>query len=327
MSMSIPGEHKDAIGATDVDELRELVRRCGHKDREALQDFFERFSRDIYNFPMKVFHLDEDAASDFYLYAFERLKDGGRFQSFEGRSSFRTWFYTVLRNLVIDWMRTVREIETIQVTRYDDSGNEYSLIENTADPRSVVSEVDENIIQHFHQALSTMPLELRSVFKLSYIFYLELSRAELQYVAERSGRAPEDVLRSVARLRHQLSEKELKNISAEDKITSLYLSVIDLKNRRDRLITRIATTDSEASLSADGSRQAELEQVERSIRKKYNQREKLLYKKHRGHFVVRTPYRYVAELLGIPEGSVSVLMMRANDRIRQAHKGDTNILR
>ena len=109
--MSIPGEHKDAIGATDVDELRELVRRCGHKDREALQDFFERFSRDIYNFPMKVFHLDEDAASDFYLYAFERLKDGGRFQSFEGRSSFRTWFYTVLRNLVIDWMRTVAKLK------------------------------------------------------------------------------------------------------------------------------------------------------------------------------------------------------------------------
>jgi len=51
-------------------EVMELVRRCGEGDRAALTDFFERFSKDIYNFPLKVFHLDEDAASEYYLYAY-----------------------------------------------------------------------------------------------------------------------------------------------------------------------------------------------------------------------------------------------------------------
>ncbi len=304
-------QQNEAAAPTEEEEaekqrILELVDLCGKGDAAALKQFFEEFAEDIYNFPIKVFHLDQDAASDFFLYAFERLKDGGRFGSFQGRSSFRTWFYTVLRNLVIDWMRTIREVDTVQVSRSDERGHEHNLVENTPDPRSL-DMGDQKIVQAFQKKMLDLPVELRSVFKLSYIYYLDLSPDELQYISERSGKDRSEILATLADLKHMLSEKEIKNLGAEDKITSLYLAILELKQKKEKL------------LAGSGGKKVdpeEIERVERSIEKKYQQREKLLVKKSRGHFIVRVPYRYIAELLDIPEGSVSVQMMRALDRVR-----------
>lgn len=295
-------------------EVLEMVRLCGEGDSAALKAFFERFSEDIYNFPLKVFHLDQDAASDFFLYAFERLKTGGRFRSFQGRSTFRTWFYTVLRNLVIDWMRTIREIDTVNVTRTDEKGNEFRLIENTPDPRSMSSE-DQSVILAFKSQLADLPIDLRLIFKLSYIYYLDLSEDELDYLSEKSGQAPAELVRLIAGLKHRLSEKELKNIGSEDKITSLYLAILELKSKREKILTAAAQPGGEIPDPA------ELARIEKSIEKKYQQREKLLVKKSRGHFIVRTPYKHIASLLQIPEGSVSVQMMRVLERIRTTNSG------
>ena len=302
-------EKQDKPVIENTPEVLEMVRLCGEGDRKALKAFFERFAEDIYNFPLKVFHLDQDAASDFFLYAFERLKDGGRFRSFQGRSTFRTWFYTVLRNLVIDWMRTIREVDTVTVTRTDEKGNEFRLIENTPDPRSLSGD-DHSLIYGFKNQLADLPVELRVIFKLSYVYYLDLTPDEMEYLSEKSGKSQEDLLRLLAGLKHRLSEKELKNLGSEDKITSLYLAILDLKVKREKLLSAAAQPGGEPPDPAEMGR------IEKAIEKKYQQREKLLVKKSRGHFIVRTPYKHIANLLQIPEGSVSVQMMRVLERIR-----------
>jgi RNA polymerase sigma factor (sigma-70 family) len=294
------------------DDLIELIRKCGEGDQESLNHFFERYSNDIYNFPIKVFHLDEDAASEFFLYSYERLREGNRFRSFQGRSSFRTWFYTVLRNLVIDWMRTIREVQTVNFSRSDERGNEYRMIENTPDPRTVVSNEDVHI-GLFKNNLKKLNIELRVVFKLSYIYYLDLDREEVDYLCDRSGRSKDGVYQYLAELKHRLSEKELKNIEAEDKITSLYTTIIELKNRKDRILVEDEKTSS-GPVTNPGI--YEVERLSRTLDKKYQQREKLLDKRDRGHFIVRTPYKYISELLKIPEGSISVQMMRSVEKIR-----------
>ncbi|MCR9144895.1 MAG: RNA polymerase sigma factor [bacterium] len=309
MTPANPQQQDEKPVIENTPEVLEMVRLCGEGDRPALKAFFERFSEDIYNFPLKVFHLDQDAASDFYLYAFERLKDGGRFRSFQGRSTFRTWFYTVLRNLVIDWMRTIREVDTVNVTRTDDKGNEFRLIENTPDPRSLNSE-DHNLIFGFKNQLTELPVDLRLIFKLSYVYYLDLTPEEMEYLSEKSGKSQGELLRLLADLKHRLSEKELKNLGSEDKITSLYLAILELKVKREKLLSTAAQPGGEPPDPA------EMIRIERAIEKKYQQREKLLVKKSRGHFIVRTPYKHIATLLQIPEGSVSVQMMRVLERIR-----------
>ncbi len=292
-------------------EILELVQKCGAGDREALQAFFDRYSEDIYNFPIKVFHLDEDAASDFYLYAFERLKEGGRFKSFQGRSSFRTWFYTVLRNLVIDWMRTIRELNTVPARRVDERGKEFATIENTPDPRLERDLEDTGELEDFFRRLQHLSLELRTVFKLTYIYYLDLSPEEMDYLAGKAGRSLAELTKFMAGLKHELADREIKNIGYEDKITSLYVSILDLKTKKEKILSGL---EKPGDLSPED--EFEIEKIDRNIEKKYQQREKLLEKKEKGHFVVRTPYKYITRLMDIPEGSVSVHMMRALEKLR-----------
>lgn len=300
----------EEVRPTDPPDTIELVARCGNGDPAALEEFFGRYAEDMYNFPMKVFHLDSDAASDFFLYAFERLREGNRFGSFQGRSSFRTWFYTVLRNLVIDWMRTIREVQTVNPTRTDSSGRETTVIENTPDTRGEGH--DPDLLERFRLSVDSLTVEQRTLFKLSYIYYLELAPDEVEFLVAKSGRSTTELVAFLADLKAELADKELRNLDYEDKITSLYMSILDLKNRRDRLQT-------ESNVEIDEvTAQFELEKVERAISKKYEQRRKLLEKREKGHFIVRTPYRFLTELLGMPEGSVSVQMMRAVERIRQA---------
>ena len=306
-------ENSEASRQEDLNrkEILELVQKCGKGDREALQAFFDRFSEDIYNFPIKVFHLDEDAASDFYLYAFERLKEGARFKSFQGRSSFRTWFYTVLRNLVIDWMRTIRELNTVPARRVDERGKEYATIENTPDPRLERELQETGDLEDFFKRLQELSLELRTVFKLTYIYYLDLTPEEMEFLCEKAGKQPAELAQFLADLKHELAEKEIKNIGYEDKITSLYIAILDLKTKKDKILSALETP---GSISPE--EEFEIEKIDRNIDKKYQQREKLLEKKEKGHFVVRTPYRYITRLMDIPEGSVSVHMMRALEKLR-----------
>jgi RNA polymerase sigma factor (sigma-70 family) len=304
---------KDINSDYEGDEIMNLVQRCSGGEVEALQEFFKRFSGDMYNFPIKVFHLDEDSASDFFLYAYERLKDGRRFRSFQGRSSFRTWFYTVLRNLLIDWMRTIRELQTVNFSQMDDNGNgPVRSIENTPDPRSIADSLDQPSL--LAERLGKLGMDLRIIFKLSYIYYLDLDAQEIEYIAKKSGKSTASIIHYIAHLKHILSEKEIKNLSAEDKITSLYLSLLDLKTRRDRITESNRKAGENSTMNTD--QMYELEKIKKAIDKKYSQRDRLLEKKERGHFIVRTPYKYIASILNIPEGSVSVQMMRVIEKMR-----------
>ncbi|HNO23345.1 MAG TPA: sigma-70 family RNA polymerase sigma factor, partial [Leptospiraceae bacterium] len=104
------------------DDTLELVSKCAAGNEDSLRLFFERFSEDIYNFPIKVFHLSEDEAGDFFIYAFERLKTGKKFQSFQGKSTFKTWLFTVLRNMLIDWKRNQKELKTVSNRKINSDG-------------------------------------------------------------------------------------------------------------------------------------------------------------------------------------------------------------
>ncbi|MBI3396248.1 MAG: sigma-70 family RNA polymerase sigma factor [Spirochaetia bacterium] len=314
-SKTAPESRSDASRPDDAQkdiqspEVVALVQLCAAGDAASLEQFFTRFASDIYNFPLKVFHLDEDAASDFFLYAYERLRDGARFRSFQGRSSFRTWFYAVLRNLVIDWMRTIREVETVNRSYPDHEGSEYRSIENTPDPRSLRDE-DAGIRAAFETRLLSLTMEMRLVFKLCFLYYLDLDDEELKALSERTGKTPASIMKSVADLKHRLSAKEITNLEAEDKITSLYLSIVHLKERRQNLINRPGNSGPRPPTDFEVIR------LDKAIEKKYKQRDRLLERKERGHFVVRTPYKFVADLLQMPEGSISVHMMRALEKMR-----------
>ncbi|TGL60087.1 sigma-70 family RNA polymerase sigma factor [Leptospira ognonensis] len=295
-----------SLVAYSNEEILEIVQKSGRGDEAALRKFFDIYSKDIYNFPIRVFHLSEDDASDFYIYAFERLKSGKRFNSFVGKSSFKTWFFSVLRNLLIDWQRTKRELKIQSVKKVNKDGVEYNTIEDEPDRKPEALSRAEAVAQKFQSVLHDVKLENRVIFKLSFIYYLHLDPEEIQYIATKKQLTIEDVKLEILQLREQLSDKEEVNLKMEDKITSIYLNILDLREQR--------------KAKAGGSSTEEVhlqEKIDHSLAKKYEQRRKLIDKKNRGHFLVRTPYREISRILGISEGGVSVTLLRVMEKIQK----------
>ncbi|NCN08956.1 MAG: RNA polymerase sigma factor [Leptospira sp.] len=292
-------------------EINQLVSDAGNGNSEALKNFFEIYSEDIYNFPIRVFHLSEDDASDFYIYAFERLKSGRRLQSFGGKSSFKTWFYSVLRNLLIDWKRTIKEVKIQSITRTNVDGKEYNTIEDESDPLLPEKEKALEISEQFLENLSEIKIESRAIFKLSYIFYLQLEKDEVEYILDKTKINLLELKNWILETRSSLSNKEEDINKLEDKITSIYLSILELKEQQ---ITE-PIEDSKSNLPI-------VDKIGASLQKKYEQRRKLIERKQKGHFLSRTPYKEVAQLLGISEGGVSVTLIRVVEKLQKKIKFD-----
>lgn len=275
-------------------DIRRIVDGCKKGNAESLQRFFDLYGQDIYNFPMRVFSMTEDDAGDFFLFAFERLRDGRRMRTFVGDSRFRTWLYTVLRNLVIDWLRSRREIELIPVDRIEREEGRPSA--------SVTVETGgmDEVSVLLASKLSQMPILHKVIFKLVYLYYVDLDAEELSYLEAEYSIAPSATMAFVLREREDLAEKEEENLRKEDSLTHLYLTIHRLREKKDRLRD---DRNREAEYI-----QAETEKLDASLEKKYATRNKILERKRKGLLVARVPYRVVASFLGIPEGSVSVYM-------------------
>lgn len=293
----------------NTQEINLLIAEVGKGDATALKTFFELYSEDIYNFPIRVFHLSEDDASDFYIYAFERLKTGKRLQSFGGKSSFKTWFFSVLRNLLIDWKRTIKEVKIQSISRISNEGKEYNTIEDEADTIFPEKEKALEVSDAFLKALREIKVENRVIFKLSYIFYLQLEEDEIQFILLKSGKSLDELKNWILDIRSSLSDKEVDIHKLEDKITSIYLNILDLKEQQKN-------AESEPTQSITTNLPA-MDRIGNSLKKKYEQRRKLIERKQKGHFLSRTPYRDVAQLLGISEGGVSVTLIRVVEKLEK----------
>lgn len=284
------------------EEIFDLVQKCGEGDLSSLELFFELYSQDIYNFPLKVFHLTEDDASDFFIYAFERLKSGKKFKSFFGKSSFKTWFFSVLRNLVIDWKRTKRELKIQSIIRYNKEGEEILGIEDEPDTREVIRNEALEITEHFQEAMRGLKLENRVIFKLTFLYYLHMEEEEINFLSQKSNKSIDEIQIELLRLREELCNREVENIRMEDKITALYLAILEIQERLER---------------GNTLKKGERERLEISLRKKYEQRKRLIDRKLKGHFLVKTPYKVVAKYLGITEGGVSVSLVRVIEKVQK----------
>src|SRR5919106_130121 len=80
----------------------ELVASAQNGDRRAFEELVERHQRKAYHLAFD-FARDREEAKDLSQEAF--LKAFTNLKSFDGRSSFYTWFYRIVVNLCLDYKR------------------------------------------------------------------------------------------------------------------------------------------------------------------------------------------------------------------------------
>lgn len=287
----------------DAQQARELIHRCLDGDPDAVREFQMVYGELIYGYPIRVFRIAADEAGDFYVFAFDNGRIFRRLRTFEGRAPLRAYLLGfALEDLVLEWKRGEREIETVsldvlgEIAAEDQNGS----LTGSVDARDTLREV-----------LSAVEPGKAVIMKLLHIEDYELSPSEVRQVSTMSGRPVTDVISGVDQLRNTVREREAALKHLEDSLDAVH-AWIQLYERRLRRIG-----DDLASLPPTSSASARLreeqEELSRRIDRRRVQREKLLDRAQRRK--VTAPYKDIASLLNTTVGNVGSQIARLRQEL------------
>ena len=304
------------------ERIAQLLPEIRKQNPDALAAFFEDFSDDIYNFPMRMFRFNEDEASEFYLYAFEHLRDGRKIASFQGKAKFTTWFYAVLRNLTIDFLRAQKD--KMRFTTYlkaDASGKMVDAIESVSDPRDQ-NMFEEALFEQFNASLVSLALPQRVLFKLAYAWYFELDSTEIDYLCELHKVSPVEILPRLQELKKVAHEKSVEVRDLEEKLTANFQGISVLETRIENFfrenpdIEKRRESWSENFFSTSVPPQV-IDMIQSLMKKKKKQQSLLLHQK-KSLLSIRVPYKDLGDLLQSTQGVLSVQLIRIVEKLSQS---------
>lgn len=308
---------------TERDEaIHKLLPEIAKKKPEALAEFFEVFSDDIYNFPMRMFRFNEDEASEFYLYAFEHLRDGRKISSFQGKAKFTTWFYAVLRNLTIDFLRSQKD--KLRFTTYlkaDASGKMVDAIESVSDTREQ-NLFEETLFNQFNASLTSLAMPQRVLFKLAYAWYFELDTAELDYLADLHKKSPAQILTRLQELKSVAHERSIEVRELEEKLTANFQGISVLETRIETFFRENPDIDKKRETWNEDffstTIPPQITDMIQSLMKKKKKQQSLLLHQKKSLLSIRVPYKDLGELLNSTQGVLSVQLIRIVEKLSQS---------
>ena len=283
-------------------ETRRLIGRCFAGDVEAAKEFQALYGELIYGYPMRVYRVPADEAGDFYVFAFERGRIFRRVRTYEGRAPFRAYLLGfVLDDLVLEWKRGVREIETVSIETLGE------LPDFAAGDRATDSE-GEGLMDRtsLTQLLGDLTPSKSVVMKLLYVEDYEFQPAEVRYLAQVSGCEIPEVLDRIDRLRATVREREAGLKRMEDALDAVQ-AWVQLYERRVQRINDDLTALPPTSIAAERLRE-ERAQLERKIQRRRQQRAKLLAQAQRRK--VTAPYKEIAAMLNTSIGNIGSQIAR-----------------
>ena len=287
----------------EAQEARLLISRCLTGEVEAATEFQARYGELIYGYPMRVYRVPPDEAGDFYVFAFERGRIFRRVRTYEGRAPFRAYLLGfVLDDLVLEWKRGVREIETVSI----ETIGELPDPGGSAD-RATANEGDYPMdITTFSQVLGDLSPSKSVVMKLLYVEDYEFQPSEVRYLAQVSGCDVPEVLDRIDRLRATVREREAGLKRMEDALDAVQ-AWIQLYERRVQRISDDLAALPPTSIAAERLRE-ERQQLERKIQRRRQQRAKLLAQAQRRK--VTAPYKEIAAMLNTSIGNIGSQIAR-----------------
>lgn len=166
----------------DDDAFVDLIREC----KDGLILFLDGFTHDIYE--------AEDLAQDtFAMLAIRK-------PAFVPRAQFKTWLYTIARNLAMDWLRKESRkgtvpLQTIDKTPHDGENLEQNYLQH--EKKIVVRRVIRNLKSDYSQVL--------------YLVYFEgFNNAQAAKIMKKTKRQIENLLYQAKKaLKAELSKEEL----------------------------------------------------------------------------------------------------------------------
>jgi RNA polymerase sigma-70 factor (ECF subfamily) len=199
----VRGRPKDTAVTDDSDEA--LMLAFGRGEARAFEVLLARHRKAVYNFILRSV-IDRALAEDLLQETFLRVVKGR--EAYEKQAKFKTWLFTIARNLCVDASRRGkhRRAQSLDAP-LDGTEASATLLEVTADRRAAVdrSVIGKQLGERIQSAVDELVPEQREVFVLREV--MDLSFKE---IAEIVG-CPENTVKSrmryaLEKLREQLEE-------------------------------------------------------------------------------------------------------------------------
>jgi hypothetical protein len=310
-------------------ELLELIRACVDGDPDARRRFQTAYGPTVYNFPTKRYSLPLDQAADFYVYAFDHERIFSRIRHFKGHEStqFRHFLWgLVLKQLFIEWHRTLKTVSTISLhTPIRNSAEEesFTLEDVLPDPKTVEAEATDVLFEKIASPTwSSLSPEDQLDLKLLNLLEQDLEAADFRLLAKISGRSLRETLLLVSEVQDSLRHKDEKFSQLHDMLDSTWgwirLRQKELQEINEKIHSFMATGE----LASPTYRQLleRKKELEQALVKRIRQRDEICEKMHKNRLT--TPYKDLARLRNTTVGTVCSQIARLRERLVRKHAED-----
>ena len=305
----------------EATDILDLISACVEGNPHARDRFQAEYGEVIYTFPIKKFSCPQEETANFYVYVFDNDRIFSRIQHFKGHTheQFRVFLWgLVLRHLYFEWYRTLgKEVDEISLHTplgSSEEGEQHTLEDVLSAPATVEPEGRE--VPQKGAALEvwqSFPPEDRLDIKLLYLLEYDLAPEDIRLLAELAGRSVRETLVLLAKVQESLRRKDEKFSQLEEALASVWgwirVRQKEVQDINEKIRSCMAVgKNCEPLLS-------QKEELERSLRKRYDQREQII-KKYQNS-ALTTPYKDIARLLNTTVGTVCSRMSRLRTRLLQ----------
>ena len=245
---------------------------------------------------------------------------GKKLLSFKGESKFSTWFYSVLRNLAIDFLRSHKEnIKTTPYLRIDANGELKSAIEEIPDKNEDEFLFEKDLFKQFEKALNELKIAQKTLFKLTYIHFFHIEPEEVIWMCEHSQLSQIEILEEIRQLKILALEKVNQVKPFESKLNVSFNNIMLLEERLFQFFNENPQVPQEREKWHEHYQNpalpAEMIEMIQKLNKKRKSHIKLLLKQKKSFLSIRIPCKRVSALTGIKEGVLSVQLIRIIDKL------------
>lgn len=203
-----PDSGEEFPAPTDED----LVQRIREGDRSAGEELIGRYRQKAFSIASTLCDADREAAFDFTQDAFVKVL--GNIGSFQGTSSFYTWFYRILVNTCLDGRRRRRRWAKLFPGRRPRAGKEggpeseieeFPATDDMGDPLAAAR--GSALTRDLGKALEALPEKQRTVFQLKVLQGFSLQEIA-RIMGSAQGTVKTHLFRATRSLRAALREWE-----------------------------------------------------------------------------------------------------------------------
>ncbi|MGD6815713.1 RNA polymerase sigma factor SigX [Metabacillus sp. 84] len=129
---------------------------------EAFQTLYENYHQDLFQF---LFYMvkDREQAEDLVQEVYIRVLKS--YEKFEGRSSEKTWLFSIARHVAIDWFRKQKTIKQRLIEKFDWDQNQ--VRDESPLPDEIALQNEQ--VQWIYQSLDACTIDQKSVVIMRYI--------------------------------------------------------------------------------------------------------------------------------------------------------------